>query len=54
MDGLNELLGEKIVGGVWVFASREPEAIRATMDVLPDVVCALGVGVARFLKVRWG
>lgn len=52
-DAVCDLLGERIVGGVWVYASREVDAIEATMDVIPEVVSILGIGTARYLKVSY-
>lgn len=45
------ILGDKIIGGVWVYASQNQAIIEASMDVLPALVSALGVGSVRFLKV---
>lgn len=49
---LCKLLGEHIIGHVWVYASENVDVMRATTDVLPGVVGALGVGGVRYLKVR--
>ena len=51
-DQLCTLLGDHIVGAIWLYASREPETIEASMDVLPSVVHALGIGTVRYIKVR--
>lgn len=48
---LCHILGEKIIGGVWVYASQNQRIMEASMDVLPDLVHALGIGSARYLKV---
>ena len=50
-DKLCSLLGDHIVGAVWVFASRERETIEASMDVLPSILQALGIGAVRYIKV---
>lgn len=47
---LCKLLGEHIIGHVWVYASENVDVMRATTDVLPGVVGALGVGGVRYLK----
>ncbi|KAI5124880.1 hypothetical protein M0805_007310 [Coniferiporia weirii] len=44
------VLGENIIGGAWVYASREQQTMEATMDVLPQIVHALGIGSIRYLK----
>ncbi|OCB84534.1 hypothetical protein A7U60_g8520 [Sanghuangporus baumii] len=49
-DQLCNLLGDHIIGAIWVFASRERETIEASMDTLPSVVQALGAGTVRYLK----
>lgn len=53
VDKLCQLLGENIIGGVWVYAPRESAAIGASMDILGILVQALGIGSARYLKVSW-
>jgi hypothetical protein len=45
------LLGEGIIESVWFYGYGEPETIQATLDVLPSVFTALGIGCARYLKV---
>ncbi|OSX60573.1 hypothetical protein POSPLADRAFT_1047984 [Postia placenta MAD-698-R-SB12] len=47
---LCEILGEGIIGSIWVYATRESEAIEASVDTLPTVVRALDVGAVRYLK----
>ncbi|KAI0352729.1 hypothetical protein OH77DRAFT_755501 [Trametes cingulata] len=49
-DLLCSLLGESIIGSVWVYASRDLDAIQASVDVIPDVVEALDIGASRYLK----
>ncbi|KAI0772531.1 hypothetical protein BD413DRAFT_546322 [Trametes elegans] len=49
-DQLCSLLGDGIVGNLWVYASRDAETIHASVDVLPELVQALGIGTVRFLK----
>ncbi|KIM83994.1 hypothetical protein PILCRDRAFT_68800, partial [Piloderma croceum F 1598] len=49
-DKLCTLLGDSIIGNVWIYASMEPECVQATLDVLPGVIEMLGVGCARYLK----
>ncbi|KZV73557.1 hypothetical protein PENSPDRAFT_674505 [Peniophora sp. CONT] len=44
------LLGDGIIGSAWTYASREPETIQASVEVLPEIVNALGVGAVRYLK----
>jgi hypothetical protein len=46
------LLGEGIISGIWLYASEKSEVILASLDALPPVVRALGIGNARYLKVR--
>ena len=52
-DLLCQVLGERIIGGVWIYASNEVETIEASMDVLPSLVRGLGVGSIRYLKVNF-
>ncbi|KAI0662893.1 hypothetical protein C8Q70DRAFT_477783 [Cubamyces menziesii] len=49
-DQLCSLLGESIIGNIWIYASREPEALEASVDCIPDVVGTLGIGSTRYLK----
>ncbi|VDC03965.1 unnamed protein product [Peniophora sp. CBMAI 1063] len=44
------LLGDGIIGSAWMHASREPETIQASIEVLPEIVDALGIGAVRYLK----
>jgi len=44
------ILGDGIIGSVWLYATRESDAIQASVDVLPEIVQALGIGTARYLK----
>ena len=50
-EQLCSLLGDSIIGNIWVYASREPETLQASIDVIPDVVELLGIGSSRYLKV---
>lgn len=50
-DQLCTLLGDGIIGGVWIYASTELDTLEASMIVLPDVLQALGIGSIRYLKV---
>ncbi|KAI0079759.1 hypothetical protein K474DRAFT_566633 [Panus rudis PR-1116 ss-1] len=47
---LCSLLGESIIGSIWLYASNDPETIEATLDVLPAIVFCLDIGVTRYLK----
>ncbi|KAL5488230.1 hypothetical protein ACEPAI_6338 [Sanghuangporus weigelae] len=49
-DQLCTLLGDHIIGAIWVFASRERETIEASMDILPSIVQSLGIGTVRYVK----
>ncbi|CCM03990.1 uncharacterized protein FIBRA_06146 [Fibroporia radiculosa] len=44
------ILGDGIIGGVWIYAARDADAIEASVDVLPMAVQALGIGSVRYLK----
>lgn len=46
------LLGESIIGNIWIYASQNADTIEATLDVLPEIVGFLSLGAARYLKVR--
>ncbi|KAJ7762837.1 hypothetical protein DFH07DRAFT_739057 [Mycena maculata] len=50
-DQLCALLGDGIIGSIWPYASDRLEALLASIEALPVVVEALGVGCARYLKV---
>ena len=45
------LLGECIIGGVWIYAARDLSTIEASLNVLPSVMSCLGIGTVRYLKV---
>ncbi|KAI0052623.1 hypothetical protein FA95DRAFT_1663859 [Auriscalpium vulgare] len=49
-DQLCALLSDGIIGNVWLYANQDPETIQASVDVLPLLVEALGIGTARYLK----
>lgn len=51
-DRVCELLGDGIIGTVWRYAYRYPEVLVASTGALSGVVRALGLGSARYLKVR--
>ena len=51
-DRLCAILGDSIIGSVWVHAVGDPDALSASVDVLPDIIRALDIGAARYLKVR--
>jgi hypothetical protein len=44
------LLGDGVIGNVWIYAPTEPESVEATLQVLPAVIEMLGIGCARYLK----
>jgi hypothetical protein len=50
-DQLCTLVGEGIISGIWLYASENPDVILASLDALPPLVRALGIGNARYLKV---
>ncbi|KAJ7632712.1 hypothetical protein FB45DRAFT_1057745 [Roridomyces roridus] len=50
-DQLCGLLGDGIIGSIWPYASDRLPALLASIEALPPVVEALGVGCARYLKV---
>ncbi|TFK83268.1 hypothetical protein K466DRAFT_647686 [Polyporus arcularius HHB13444] len=49
-EQLCSLLGDGIIGNIWVYASRYPETLQASTDVIPDVVRVLEIGAVRYLK----
>ncbi|KAJ3010846.1 hypothetical protein NUW54_g2351 [Trametes sanguinea] len=49
-DQLCGLLGDSIIGNIWVYAYREPAVIEASVDCLPAVVDLLDIGTSRYLK----
>jgi Tti2 family len=50
-DEVCALLGDGIIGGVWIYASTEWATLEASICVLPDVLRELGIGSVRYLKV---
>ncbi len=50
-EQLCSLLGDGLIGNIWVYASRDPETLQASYDVIPDVVRVLEIGAVRYLKV---
>lgn len=51
-DRLCSVLGECIIGSVWIHASRDVSTIRATIDQVPLLVESLGICAVRYLKVN--
>jgi len=51
-DKLCSILGDGIIGSVWMYASRDVSTIKASIDVLPLLVESLGIGSVRYLKVQ--
>lgn len=49
-DQLCALLGDGIIGTAWLYASDSCEVILATIEALPPLLKALGIGIARYLK----
>ena len=49
-DRLCSVLGEAIIGSIWVHASRDIATIRATIDQVPLLVESLGICAVRYLK----
>jgi hypothetical protein len=47
------LLGDGMVGSVWMYSSEDADAVEASVDVLPILVRALGIGATRYLKVSF-
>jgi hypothetical protein len=50
-ERLCTLLGDGIIGTIWTYGGREAGVIAASVEVLPEVIQALGIGCARYLKV---
>jgi hypothetical protein len=51
-DRLCSVLGESIVGNIWIHASRDVSVIQATIDQIPLLVASLGVCATRYLRVN--
>jgi len=47
---LSALLGDGVIGSVWMYSSEDANTVEASVDVLPIVVRGLGVGSTRYLK----
>ncbi|KAK7061347.1 hypothetical protein R3P38DRAFT_2828989 [Favolaschia claudopus] len=50
-DQLCALLGDGIIGTIWPYSSDRLPALLASIDALPPLLRALGVGCARYMKV---
>jgi hypothetical protein len=50
-DQLCALLGDGIIGSVWMYTPHDLDAMLASLDLLPSIVQALGIGSVRYLKV---
>jgi hypothetical protein len=50
-DRLCDLLDDGIIGGVWMYMPDDPGCMLASLDVLPSIICTLGIGSVRYLKV---
>lgn len=50
-EALCGVLGEGVIGSVWMYAARDAPAIRASLDVLPALLGEMQIGAARYLKV---
>lgn len=50
-EKLCSILGDGIIGSIWLYGSRDLETIEATLEVLPQLIGALGIATTRFLKV---
>lgn len=49
-DRLCSVLGEGIIGSIWIHAVRDVATIRATIDQVPLLVASLGICAVRYLK----
>ncbi|KAJ4472023.1 hypothetical protein J3R30DRAFT_3659960 [Lentinula aciculospora] len=49
-DQLCALLGERIVGTIWLYSYDKPGVVQASVDSLPPLLSALGLGCCRYLK----
>lgn len=50
-DRLCSVLGDAIIGGIWIHASRDITTIRATIDQVPLLIESSGICAVRYLKV---
>ena len=46
-----KLLVSAVISGAWTYGGNEPTTMEASVQVLPSLILALGLGCARFLKV---
>ncbi|KAG7096579.1 hypothetical protein E1B28_003998 [Marasmius oreades] len=49
-DQLCALLGDGVIGTIWLYGDRKPDVIRASIEALPPLIRVLKVGAARYLK----
>jgi len=49
-DRLCSVLGEDIIGSIWIHASRDVATVRATVDQVPLLVGTLGICAVRYLR----
>ncbi|KAI3612996.1 trna-specific trna nucleotidyltransferase [Moniliophthora roreri] len=52
-DQICMLLGEGVIGTIWLYSSAKHSVIEASIEVLPSLIRALGLGSSRYLKVKW-
>ena len=50
-DQLWTLLGDGIIETIWFYGYEQADTLQATLDVLPVLIRALGMGTTRYLKV---
>lgn len=51
MNKLQKLLADLVIGGIWIYASRDMATIEASVLSLPIILKALGIVSVRFLRV---
>ncbi|KAK7060110.1 hypothetical protein VNI00_000874 [Paramarasmius palmivorus] len=52
-DQICTLLGEGIIGTIWLYSSAKLAVIEASIDSVPPLIRALGLGSSRYLKVEF-
>ena len=51
-EQLCSLLGDSIIGNIWIYGSRDQYTVQVSVEAIPNIVRVLGIGTSRYLKVR--
>ena len=51
-EQLCSLLGDSIIGNIWIYGSRDQYTVQVSVEAILNIVRVLGIGTSRYLKVR--